>query len=103
MKKARKPRGIKLNGDRSMDLCKGCLSFGCDPMADSRECAAKKDMRSEQGVCLSCGADPCKCKSSLDVKPDPICSKCGQYIMGRVHQRWTRDGVLQFHKKCLGG
>lgn len=68
-KKVRKPRGYKLNGRKSRDMCSGCHSFGCDPAADSPEWAAKKYRRQAAGVCVSCGANPCKCKSSLDARP----------------------------------
>jgi hypothetical protein len=30
--KARKPRGIKKNGQRSKDLCPHCFAFHCDPV-----------------------------------------------------------------------
>lgn len=65
VKKARKPRGIKLNGERSYDMCPCCLSFNCDPMTNSHKFQAKLDKRSDAGQCRSCGSVKCKCKSSL--------------------------------------
>ena len=64
-KKDRKPRGIKLNGERSMDMCTGCIAFGCDPMAMSPRFQNKINKRIELGLCPACGSNPCKCKSKL--------------------------------------
>lgn len=65
-KKARKPRGWKLNGERSQDMCTGCLSFGCDPFSDSYAWDKKKRKRAAAGLCKSCGHNPCTCKSTLN-------------------------------------
>lgn len=65
LKKQRKPRGIKLDGRRSKDMCPGCYSFNCDPMMMSWKFQDKIDRRIEEGVCPACGNDPCRCKSSL--------------------------------------
>jgi hypothetical protein len=67
VKKARKPRGFKLNGHRSDDMCT-CFSFGCDPMAMSHKFTAKINKRLRAGLCGACGSNPCKCKSSLTIK-----------------------------------
>lgn len=64
-KKKRKPRGIKADGTRSQDLCTGCYSFGCDPMAMSYKFQAKIRKRLKAGLCPACGHKPCTCKSSL--------------------------------------
>jgi hypothetical protein len=61
--KPRKPRGIKLDGTKSLDMCKDCHSFFCDFMYDSREWAAKKRDRHNRHVCVACNSNPCKCKS----------------------------------------
>lgn len=63
LKKARKPRGKKLSGYPSMDMCPHCIAFGCDPMAMSDKFQAKMDRRSRAGVCRACGHNPCRCKS----------------------------------------
>lgn len=67
MKKARKPRGWKLTGIRSEDMCKGCLSFDCDPFTDGFRWRKKKEKRLDAGLCPSCGHNPCACKSTLDL------------------------------------
>lgn len=64
-KKKRKPRGKKLDGSRSMDMCPYCYAFNCDPMMRSRKWDDKVRSRLARGLCPSCGASPCKCKSSL--------------------------------------
>lgn len=76
--KPRKKRGIKKDGTRSMDMCSGCLSFGCDPFADSPAWRDKKRRRSAAGQCLSCGSNPCKCKSDggLRVPEMRVGKKC---------------------------
>lgn len=63
VKKKRKPRGRKLNGQRSRDMCSHCFSFNCDPMGMSRAFQAKVDRRRRQGLCGACGHNPCRCKS----------------------------------------
>jgi len=65
MKKIRKPRGIKKNGYKSLDLCLCCYHFHCDPMTTSPKFDAKIRRRFKIGVCVACGSDPCKCKSSI--------------------------------------
>jgi len=65
--KPRKPRGIKLNGERSLDMCPGCHSFYCDPMTDSIEWMKKKEKRIKANVCIACGQNPCRCKSKLEI------------------------------------
>ena len=64
-KKARKPRGIKKDGTKSMDLCPDCYSFHCDPMTMSSKFSAKIRNRLRKGVCGACGHNPCTCKSFL--------------------------------------
>lgn len=63
MKKERKQRGYKANGDRSIDFCGYCFKPGCDCMAGSPAYRRKIEKRLEQGLCPSCGQMPCKCKS----------------------------------------
>lgn len=60
-------RGVKLNGDRSLDLCTGCYSFHCDPMSMSLAFQEKISRRLRQGRCPACGkpAGFCTCKSVL--------------------------------------
>lgn len=41
VKKKRKPRGMKQDGTRSLDLCPGCYSFYCDPSTMSDKFIAK--------------------------------------------------------------
>ena len=65
MKKHRKPRGIKKNGRRSLDMCPYCFSFNCDPMTMSKKFREKIDKRLAAGLCGACGHDSCTCKSSL--------------------------------------
>ena len=68
MKKKRKPRGLKLGGrGMSEDMC-SCLTFGCDSMGISPKLKAKFDKRRKAGLCPSCGNNPCKCKSSSDIR-----------------------------------
>lgn len=104
MKKVCKPRGIKLNGERSEDMCEGCCSFGCDPMSMSVEYIKKMSKRQDAGVCPSCGANPCKCKSSLSAKPVvPICSVCNEPVLGRVYYVFSRkySSSKPVHGQCL--
>jgi hypothetical protein len=65
-KKQRKPRGIKKDSNKSLDLCPCCYSFYCDPMTMSKKFDAKVRRRMNAGVCVSCGQNPCKCKSTLN-------------------------------------
>ena len=64
-KKKRKPRGIKLNGMRSYDMCTGCYMPFCDPFAASPEYRYKIGKRLEAGLCPACGREKCRCKSSI--------------------------------------
>ena len=68
--KPRKPRGIKLNGQPSQDLCPYCYSFGCDPCAMSLKFQSKIETRLRNGQCPACGSpiNACKCKSSSKLK-----------------------------------
>ena len=68
VKKARKPRGKKLDGSKSLDMCPHCLSFQCDPTMMSHKFSDKMSKRSRMGVCRACGSNPCICKSSLSVQ-----------------------------------
>lgn len=72
--KPRKPRGIKLNGQRSMDLCPYCYSFGCNPMSMSHAFSEKIRKRLDNGQCPSCGKPKafCSCKSSLNLHTGEI-------------------------------
>ena len=67
-KKKRKPRGIKQDGTRSLDLCPGCFAFHCDPMSMSRKFMDKIDRRLAAGLCGACGHKPCTCKSSIYIR-----------------------------------
>lgn len=62
--KPRKPRGIKLNGHKSYNLCTCCYSPHCDPMANSPKFSMMIERRKRAGVCVACGYNPCRCKSS---------------------------------------
>jgi hypothetical protein len=64
MKKARKPRTTGMN------MCPGCVAFGCDPMSMSHKFRAKIDKRLELGLCPACGKSPCECKSSMRKRKD---------------------------------
>ena len=66
--KPRKPRGRKLNGEESYDMCPGCYMPYCDPFAASRLYSQKIDQRLEKGECPACGHNPCRCKSSIYAK-----------------------------------
>lgn len=68
--KARKPRGYKLTGERSLDMCPCCIRFGCDPFGGSLLFRQKVDERRRMGLCPSCGKPKayCSCKSSLSLK-----------------------------------
>lgn len=70
----RKPRGIKKNGRRSLDMCPDCFSFHCDPMTMSREFRAKIQRRLSLGLCGACGHNPCTCRSTL------ITTKVGKIV-----------------------
>jgi hypothetical protein len=65
MKKIRKPRGLKKNGQRALDMCSGCFAFNCDPFMMSNKFNDKIHKRIAMGVCPACGHKPCKCKSSM--------------------------------------
>lgn len=70
IKKTRKPRGMKLDGTRSLDLCPHCFSFHCNPMTMSHEFSQKVDKRLRAGLCGACGQNPCACKSTLKTKKE---------------------------------
>lgn len=63
--KKRKPRGTKLNGKKSYDMCTGCYMPHCDPFAASPKYRQKIDKRLEEGRCPACGQVKCKCKSTI--------------------------------------
>lgn len=67
--KPRKPRGIKKDGTKSFDFCRGCYHPFCDPMALSPRVEAKISSRLHNGRCPACGKllSFCSCKSG-DVK-----------------------------------
>lgn len=67
MKKQRKPRGYKLNGQRSLDMCRCCFAFHCDPSSMSKKFRNKVRDRVRRGCCGACGHSPCTCKSSLSM------------------------------------
>lgn len=73
--KPRKPRGVKLNGQRSYDMCPHCYMPGCDPFGGSEKYRRKIQMRLEKGLCPACGHNLCRCKSKLGLKSRVIKSK----------------------------
>lgn len=64
VKKERKPRGIKMNGQKSLDMCT-CFSFHVNPCTVSRKFKEKIEKRLKAGLCGACGNKKCKCKSKL--------------------------------------
>ena len=60
-KHIRKPRGTKLNGEPSYNLCSCCYSPYCDPMARH----PRVEQRLINGLCPACGKpwDLCRCNS----------------------------------------
>ena len=66
--KPRKPRGRKLNGQESYDMCTCCFMPECDYFAASPLYREKIDQRLMKGKCPACGRIPCKCKSKLTIK-----------------------------------
>lgn len=64
--KPRKKRGMKLNGERSYDLCECCYSPFCDPALRH----PKVEARMRAGLCPACGQPKefCKCRSSQKTK-----------------------------------
>jgi hypothetical protein len=98
--KKRKPRGIKLDGSRSLDMCT-CYSFHCDPATVSRKFSDKMRMRYGKGVHRACGSNPCTCKSSLlrgyrakniDIIPGEINEEVIQAIRTdteKTYQQWA--------------
>lgn len=62
--KPRKPRGTKLNGDKSFDFCTYCYAPFCDPFLRP----SNVERRLRAGLCPACGKpkDRCGCKSSLN-------------------------------------
>ena len=65
IRKKRKPRGTKLSGEKSYDMCTGCYMPFCDPFAASPKYRAKIEKRLREGKCPACGQYDCKCKSSI--------------------------------------
>ena len=66
--KARKPRGRKLSGRLSYDMCTGCYMPFCDSFAASQLYRDKISARLRNGLCPACGHSPCSCKSKLEIK-----------------------------------
>jgi hypothetical protein len=65
LKRKRKPRGTKLNGHSSYDMCIHCYMPHCDPFAASSKYRLKINRRLKQGLCPACGQVECKCKSTI--------------------------------------
>ena len=65
MHKKRKPRGFKLNGHRSYNMCPHCYLPGCDPCGGSQAYRTKIEKRLDEGKCPSCGQVKCVCKSTI--------------------------------------
>ena len=63
--KKRQPRGTKLDGRKSYDMCTGCYMPFCDPFAASPLYRAKIEKRLREGRCPACGQVECKCKSTI--------------------------------------
>jgi hypothetical protein len=62
-----KPRGMKKNGEMSLDMYPVCYNFGCDSAIIQNTIFSRKiDKLRSQGKCPSCGSNLCKCKSSID-------------------------------------
>jgi hypothetical protein len=61
--KPRKPRGKKMDGTPSLDMC-SCFAFYCDPSTMSRKFSQKISRRRSAGLCPCCGNKQCVCKSS---------------------------------------
>lgn len=64
--KPRKPRRIKLSGEKSYNLCPCCYSPYCDPFL--RHPNVERRLRA--GLCPACGKPKsrCSCRSSLKAK-----------------------------------
>jgi hypothetical protein len=60
-KKIRKPRKT------SEDFCPSCMNTSCNPV-NAPLFQRKLDRRKAAGVCLSCGHNPCRCKSKMGRK-----------------------------------
>lgn len=88
--KHRKPRGIKLNGQRSLDMCT-CYSFHCDPMTVSRAFSAKIDRRRAMGVHPPCGTNPCTCKSKMSIHKKVKIPPVGAPITAEVERAVRLD------------
>lgn len=73
--KPRKPRGKKVDGTDSYNMCPVCLMPGCDPTAASFAYQQKIRSRINKGVCPACGYYPCRCKSSLKIKQKIMVTK----------------------------
>lgn len=67
--KPRKPRGLKLSGEKSYDLCPHCYAPHCDSFFRNRNV----EDRLKKGLCPACGQPTghCKCKSKLGIQ-NPI-------------------------------
>ena len=65
LRKKRKPRGKKLNGEKSYDMCPHCYMPFCDSFAASDKYRKKVYTRLEEGKCPACGQYNCKCKSTI--------------------------------------
>ena len=55
-------------------MCSGCIAFGCDPMAMSPRFQAKVRARRDANVCVSCGWNPCRCKSKGGISSSLVVS-----------------------------
>lgn len=73
-RKQRKPRGIKLNGRKSYDMCTGCYMPHCDPFAASPKYREKIEKRLREGKCPACGHYHCRCKSTI-LSPEEFARK----------------------------
>lgn len=62
--KKRKPRGRKLKGYNSYNLCPYCYGRNCDSYLQP----PKVSERLLKGLCPACGHKQCTCKSSLKIK-----------------------------------
>ena len=65
MRKKRKPRGHKQNGEKSYDMCPYCYLPDCDPFGGSPLYRNKIQKRLSEGRCPACGHVKCTCKSSI--------------------------------------
>lgn len=91
--KPRKPRGIKLNGEESYDMCDGCYMPFCDSMAASPEYYAKIHARLKAELCPACGHNPCRCKSKLKNKTTVIVTHNNRKERRRVEKETLNCSV----------